>query len=306
MSDRPEALSPDELRDLAEKATPGPWWVEVGGDLGERFYALNPGARWRGFTNPLNCGEDGAMADYLAAVDPATILGLLAEVERLNAERDREGWESALIVSVPGRMCGQRVFGGSRLTVSAVFAFIRRGFDDAAIQAAYPGLTDEQLAAAHELYEVEGGGEPENELADERDALAAELASVRPLVQAARRWGVAEEAERSNRYTGTSKARTEQKRELWSSVKALRAALDGLTEQRPQRLPFKAGDWVRKVRGHTSGPERWKVERSWDSVHGPSIDVTREDEEAFIANADASEFELAAGLTEQPQPEDER
>src|SRR5690606_32266238 len=51
------------LRDLAEKATPGPWWIDSHGEL----------SHW---TNDWD-------ASFIAAANPATILALLEEIEAL-------------------------------------------------------------------------------------------------------------------------------------------------------------------------------------------------------------------------------
>jgi hypothetical protein len=78
-----------KLRELAKRATPGPWLVWDDGDVGTA-YAVKKKRRRRGQTAEevevdsewlANTGhEDGA---YIAAVDPGTVIGLLNHIERL-------------------------------------------------------------------------------------------------------------------------------------------------------------------------------------------------------------------------------
>ena len=81
MSDR------TELRRLAEAATPGPWWHEwVDGDDWWAVYGQP--------TGDMVCPEVCTMgspdeAAYIAAVNPAVVLGLLDEIERLTGSRPR-------------------------------------------------------------------------------------------------------------------------------------------------------------------------------------------------------------------------
>ena len=70
----------DGLRRLAEAATTGPWRKALNG------YAWDiRGAGGTVATGRLGCIERESDADFLAAVDPPTVLGLLGEVDRLRA-----------------------------------------------------------------------------------------------------------------------------------------------------------------------------------------------------------------------------
>lgn len=80
-------MSTEELKRLAEAATPGPWMYL----LGDRFVydRMNDGCRgnsivgvdhaWAGNRNDLN---------YVAAANPAAVLELIAEIERVSKQRD--------------------------------------------------------------------------------------------------------------------------------------------------------------------------------------------------------------------------
>jgi hypothetical protein len=71
-----------ELRELAQKATPGHWyskwpeerctWVDVGDS---RYPVAYTG----------DCFDDAPNAEYIAAANPATVLALLDELDRLRA-----------------------------------------------------------------------------------------------------------------------------------------------------------------------------------------------------------------------------
>ena len=72
-------MNTEELKRLAEAATPGPWT--------KREYILG-----------IGCGVDGVTAvahhttssdaDFIAAANPATVLELIAEIERVTKQRD--------------------------------------------------------------------------------------------------------------------------------------------------------------------------------------------------------------------------
>ena len=73
-----------ELRRLLDEATPGPWWHEwVDGDDWWAVYGQP--------TGDMVCPEVCTMgssdeAAYIAAVNPAVVLGLVSEIERLTGE----------------------------------------------------------------------------------------------------------------------------------------------------------------------------------------------------------------------------
>lgn len=107
MSDEHKLMTQEELaeiRELAEKATPGPWYGYL--DYKENMIEAK-GAKWVMGLSPTSCpftesiiktcGEDAALSfecptqvlispdnlDYIVAANPKTVLALLAEVERL-------------------------------------------------------------------------------------------------------------------------------------------------------------------------------------------------------------------------------
>ena len=69
----------EKLKELAQKATPGPWFV-YGSGVAFGVYMV------------ANVWEQDAR--YIAAANPRTVLELIAEVERLRAEA--EAWKVAL------------------------------------------------------------------------------------------------------------------------------------------------------------------------------------------------------------------
>ena len=73
-----------ELRRLAEAATPGPWWHEwVGGDDWWAVYGQPTG----GMVRPEVCTTWGSdESAYIAAANPAVVLGLLDATDALRAE----------------------------------------------------------------------------------------------------------------------------------------------------------------------------------------------------------------------------
>lgn len=99
MSDiTPERI--EELRRLAEEATPGPWaLIAKGGPQGNYFSIWNPEKGWIILDRVLNLyGEGDRVATYIAAANPATMLALLdalEEARREHAECDivAENWE---------------------------------------------------------------------------------------------------------------------------------------------------------------------------------------------------------------------
>ena len=58
---------------VARTATSGPWYVDEVGDFGDKSAVLEV-ARWRGYTNTVNLGEDRPTADHIARHDPARVL----------------------------------------------------------------------------------------------------------------------------------------------------------------------------------------------------------------------------------------
>lgn len=72
------------LRELAEKATPGPWrsnprtakvyYLASGGDSADLSYILSE--------------NEASDAEFIAATDPQTVLALLDEIDRLRTGRD--------------------------------------------------------------------------------------------------------------------------------------------------------------------------------------------------------------------------
>ena len=80
MSDNLTPAQLDEIEAVAKKATPGPFYVEVEsvGDL----------SLWSGddYVGQVRMGED---ALYVAMMDPATTLALVAEVRELRAKVER-------------------------------------------------------------------------------------------------------------------------------------------------------------------------------------------------------------------------
>ena len=72
---------PDALRKLCKSATPGPWYVSapaehaVWKDIGDRRYLIADTSD--GFTDDNN-------SEYIAAANPATVLALLDELDRLS------------------------------------------------------------------------------------------------------------------------------------------------------------------------------------------------------------------------------
>lgn len=79
------------LRRLAENATPGPWHVEYAGDLGGKYAHIGEVLRERYGKNALSFGEDHATAEYVAALDPTTVIALLDRLDRVEAVLARWG-----------------------------------------------------------------------------------------------------------------------------------------------------------------------------------------------------------------------
>lgn len=79
------------LRELAEKATPGPWFATSDFDHIDQVtrWRIEDVERWRDLRNNLQLGEDGDTACFIAAANPAAVLELLDERDAARAERDR-------------------------------------------------------------------------------------------------------------------------------------------------------------------------------------------------------------------------
>lgn len=70
----------DRLEKLAENATPGPYRVEMVGDIGDKSAVIEGLASERKGRNNVSFGEDRETADYVAALDPETVKALIGEV----------------------------------------------------------------------------------------------------------------------------------------------------------------------------------------------------------------------------------
>lgn len=83
----------EELKMLAEKATPGPWWIDSHGmtlmsmaELKVVFNHPQHGTAVRNEeTGNLSHWNNDWDASFIACANPATILALLAELESLRA-----------------------------------------------------------------------------------------------------------------------------------------------------------------------------------------------------------------------------
>ena len=84
-----------ELKMLAEKATPGPWWIDSHGmtmmSMSQLEVVFNHPAQSIAVRNEetgnLSHWRNGWDASYIATANPKTILALLAEIEALRRER---------------------------------------------------------------------------------------------------------------------------------------------------------------------------------------------------------------------------
>lgn len=72
-----------KLRELAQKAAPGPWSCEIDSGSDLRIYSeTNSGIVYGcGCCGSPNC--DDADANFIVAANPATVLALLDEIDRL-------------------------------------------------------------------------------------------------------------------------------------------------------------------------------------------------------------------------------
>lgn len=78
-------LDLDALDALVSAATEGPWEVSTILDGNSRTFIIEDVARWRGYRNSLNLGEDRQTADFIAASREA-VPALVARVRELEAE----------------------------------------------------------------------------------------------------------------------------------------------------------------------------------------------------------------------------
>jgi hypothetical protein len=78
----PDRITEQQLADwqrLADAATPGPWFVDFAGEIGEKFAIICDVARGSWGSDALNFGEDHATAQFVAAARvavPALIAAL--------------------------------------------------------------------------------------------------------------------------------------------------------------------------------------------------------------------------------------
>ena len=99
-------IDTNQLRQLAEMAAPGPWTINPNTDarfmvFSRRDDPLFIGAQICEARAPLGCAHGyrlievarEANAAFIAAANPATVLELLAEIDRLTTERDE--WRAA-------------------------------------------------------------------------------------------------------------------------------------------------------------------------------------------------------------------
>lgn len=80
-------IDTDKLRELAEQATPGPWYVERGGELNEPFWLIGDVLRDRYGTNSISSSDEATIA-FIAAANPAVVLSLLAELDQARTDQD--------------------------------------------------------------------------------------------------------------------------------------------------------------------------------------------------------------------------
>ena len=70
----------NELRKLAEAATPGPWAAAISSNMVNGVCAT--------FETICETGKNIDDALYIAAANPAAVLELIAEIERVTKQRD--------------------------------------------------------------------------------------------------------------------------------------------------------------------------------------------------------------------------
>ena len=75
----------DVIKARCEAATPGPWYVDRGGEFDDPYYSIPSVCRDRYGDNSLMVGSDKATAEFIAHAR-TDVPALVAEVERLRAE----------------------------------------------------------------------------------------------------------------------------------------------------------------------------------------------------------------------------
>ena len=83
----------DELKRLADVATPGPWMVEVSHypESGDMVVTTDPNG-WELLEMREDCPDHEANASFIAAANPQAILALIAENEALRKDAERYRW----------------------------------------------------------------------------------------------------------------------------------------------------------------------------------------------------------------------
>jgi hypothetical protein len=66
------------MRERAEAASEGPWWVDFGGEYGSRFALITGILREPYGDNGLNCGQDHDTAQHIAGMHPGVALAVAA------------------------------------------------------------------------------------------------------------------------------------------------------------------------------------------------------------------------------------
>lgn len=88
-------VTKEQLKELAQKATPGPWWIDSHGHRMSANGGMNTvfiaDARMGEATRHPETGNlshwpNDWDASYIVSADPTTILSLLAEIETLQAK----------------------------------------------------------------------------------------------------------------------------------------------------------------------------------------------------------------------------
>lgn len=77
-----------ELRELAEKATPGPWCDDGCGCVDTEISGLPVARFFGGGSDGISRGYDGSLANaaYIAAANPTAVLSLLDELDTLREQ----------------------------------------------------------------------------------------------------------------------------------------------------------------------------------------------------------------------------
>ena len=85
-----ESLDLDKIAARADAATPGPWYVDMGGDFGDRFWQIADVLR-DPFGNNAISSSDKPTIDFIAAARedvPALVAALRVARHQLDAVRD--------------------------------------------------------------------------------------------------------------------------------------------------------------------------------------------------------------------------